>query len=172
MSTPSSRLRRKNERLSLDGHSARPPVIAVTSDRAERALLQRGLQFTPLRRQILDMLIEAGRPLGAYDLLARQRERAGKPFAPTQIYRVLDVLQAAGLIHRLATQGTYVVCDHEHAAGETPVFLVCGACGSVAEAASTAVEQEVEAVAAASGFKPIHPVVEVEGRCAACRAGP
>jgi len=165
-------MRRKTQGPSADARRAQPSDVAVAMDRAMQALSRHERRFTPLRQQIMGVLIEAGRPLGAYDLLCLQRERSGKQIAPMQIYRVLDVLQAAGLVHRLATQAKYVVCDHEHAAGEMAVFLVCGGCGSVAEAASTAVEKGVEAVAAASGFAPIRPVVEVEGYCATCRARP
>lgn len=90
--------------------------------------------------------------------------------APVQIYRALEFLQSAGVVHRLATRGAFVTCDHEHTPWETVVFLVCGDCGSVAEVPSTVVGRGLEGAAAESGFEPLSQVVEVEGRCSTCRA--
>jgi Fur family zinc uptake transcriptional regulator len=150
------------------GHSStKSGDVAKALQRAER-MLARPSAFTPLRRQILSMLVEAGRPVGAYDLIALFDIKYGKHVAPSQIYRVLDFLRAAGLVHRLATQGAYIACDHEHAVGEVVVFLVCGQCGSVAEAPSAAVEKGVETAAASMGFRAAQPIVEVDGECASC----
>jgi Fur family zinc uptake transcriptional regulator len=136
--------------------------------RTERFCTERNVPFTPMRRRVIEVLAASSTPLTAYDLAKRVSE--GRSVAPVQIYRALEFLQEAGVAHRLATKGAYIACDQEHAPGETIVFLVCAGCGAVEEAASRSIERGLKGAAAASGFKPVHPVFEVEGECAACQA--
>jgi Fur family zinc uptake transcriptional regulator len=120
-----------------------------------------------MRRRVLEALVANAVPLSAYDLVERLSRE--KRVAAVQIYRALEFLQGAGVVHRLATRSAYMACDHEHVPGETVVFLLCAGCGSVEEATSRSVERGLEGAAAASGFKARQPVVEVEGDCAACQ---
>ena len=138
-------------------HDHHPHEGSAVVARAERFSQAHGVSFTPMRRRVLDALLAAGVPVTAYDLA--DRLSTGRRIAPVQVYRV----------HRLATRSAFVACGHEHAQGETTVFLVCGACGQVAEVASPAVGRGLKGAAAASDFEAHHPVVEVEGRCASCR---
>ena len=137
---------------------------------AEALCVKEGVQLTPLRRRILEELAKADRPLGAYDLV----ERLGKErrIAPISVYRVLDVLIEAGLIHRIATRNTYLACNHAHESHATTVFLVCTTCGSVDEVTSDAVMSSVRGTAEAAGFRPGSRAVEVEGECSDCHAAP
>lgn len=145
------------------GHRADQAVARV-----ERYSLATGTSFTPLRRRVLAALLDARGPLSAYDLA--ERLSTPRRVAPVQIYRALEFLGGAGVVHRLATRSAFVACDHEHERGETTVFLVCEDCGTVAEVSSAAVGRGLRGAAAESGFEPMRPMIEVEGRCAACRA--
>lgn len=141
--------------------------------RAEEAARTRGQTLTPMRRRVLQALATSGRvPLGAYDIAERLNAafEGEKRVAPVQIYRSLEFLMGLGLVHRIAIRNAYLACDHEHVCGETVVFLVCQHCGSVQEAAAAPpVGRGLKGAAAASGFRPVHPVVEVEGECATCQ---
>lgn len=137
--------------------------------RATRYGEAQGTAFTAGRRTVLAALVGAGKPMSAYDL-AEQLSGGGRRVAPVQVYRWLDFLMAAGVVHRIATRSTFVTCDHEHGRGETVVFLVCEGCGNVEEVASAAVGRGLRGAAESTGFQPLNPVVEVEGRCAACQA--
>ena len=143
-----------------------PDLSAV--ERVERFSGARGVSFTPMRRRVLDELLAAQGPVTAYDLA--DRLSTARRIAPVQIYRALEFLMEAGVVHRLATRSAFLVCDHEHAHGEATVFLVCGDCGNVAEVASSAVDVGLKRAAEASDFEPLHPVVEIAGRCASCRS--
>lgn len=142
---------------------SKPEVVA----RAERFSRERRLPFTPMRRRVLDELVSAQAPLTAYELA--ERVSTERRVAPVQVYRALEFLRSAGVIHRLATRGAFIVCDHEHCEGETVVFLLCADCGSVAETSSSAVGRGLDGAAAANRFEALNPVVEVEGRCGLCR---
>ena len=123
--------------------------------------------FTPLRRRVLDALVAAGKPVTAYDLA--EQLSTDKRIAPVQVYRALDFLKEAGVVHHLATRSAFVICDHEHVRGETVVILVCSGCGGTVEVTAPAVGRGLAGAADASGFEVIQPVVEVEGRCSNCR---
>lgn len=135
---------------------------------AEEICRAKGTQLTPLRRRVLEALAAAERPLGAYDLVERLgRERR---IAPISVYRVLDVLIEAGLIHRIATRNTYLPCNHAHESHAATVFLVCSSCGGVDEVTSDEIAASLTGTAAATGFRPGARAVEVEGECAGCQA--
>jgi Fur family zinc uptake transcriptional regulator len=135
---------------------------------AERVCQDKRLQLTPLRRRVFAALAESGAPLGAYDLV----EQLGKErrVAPISIYRALDFLIEAGLIHRIATRNTYLPCHHSHAPHEATLFLVCRTCGHVDEVTSPDVARGIDGTAAAAGFRTQNRPVEIEGECQACRA--
>jgi Fur family zinc uptake transcriptional regulator len=145
------------------GPEAAPKLVA----HAEAVCSEKGLQFTPLRRRVFEALAASGAPLGAYDLVEQLgRERR---ISPISVYRALEFLMEAGLIHRIAVRNTYLPCAHEHGAGETTVFLVCTICGNVDELASSSVARDLAGTAAQVGFRPVSRAVELEGECQSCR---
>lgn len=147
-------------------HAARPEDLVRA---AEQACDKAGLQFTPLRRRVFAALAAGEGPLGAYDLVERLGRE--KRIAPISVYRTLDFLIEAGLIHRIATRNTYLPCCHAQDAHDGTVFLVCTRCGGVDEVLAPDVARSVGGTAAAAGFKPGGRAVEVEGECAECRDG-
>jgi Fur family transcriptional regulator, zinc uptake regulator len=136
--------------------------------RAERLCAERRLQLTRTRRRVLETVGGAARPLGAYDI-AEMLSEPGARVAPVSVYRALDFLTELGLVHRIATRNAFVPCDHEHAEGETAVFMICRTCGSVGETVSKEIERGLDRTLASVGFKPESRVVEVEGECGPCR---
>lgn len=135
---------------------------------AEEICRKDGIALTPLRRRVLEELARGERPLGAYDLVERLGRE--KRIAPISVYRVLDFLIEAGLIHRIATRNTYLPCNHAHESHAATVFLVCTICGNVDEVVSDDVARGVLGTAAAAKFKPGPRAVEVEGECSDCQA--
>ena len=150
-------------------HHHGPQDAAKLLAHAERICGEKNLQFTPLRRRVFEALAGSEAPLGAYDLVEQLgRERR---ISPISVYRALEFLMEAGLIHRIALRNTYLPCAHEHEAGETTVFLVCSTCGNVDELASTEIARDLAGTAAQVGFRPVSRAVELEGECQACREG-
>ena len=149
-------------------HAPAEPAEALRD--AEEACLRRGAQLTPLRRRVLEMVLEAGQPVGAYALLDRLRaERPGA--APPTVYRALDFLLAQGLIHRIERLNAFIPCNeasHGHEHEHPHQFLICRSCGRTAELSDDSVAAAVAAAARAAGFSPVRATVEVEGTCGAC----
>ena len=157
-----------HQHAATDAHHRHPPQSPEeVMAHAESLCRNRGLKFTPLRRRVFEALASGGAPLGAYDLVEQLgRERR---ISPISVYRALEFLIEAGLIHRIAVRNTYLPCHHEHGPDETTVFLVCSSCGNVDELASSAIASGLDGMAAALDFKPKSRAVELEGECSACR---
>ena len=135
---------------------------------AEALCARRAQRLTPLRRQVLEVLLESHKPLGAYEIMDRAAAAGPRP-APITIYRALDFLRDNGLVHRIESRNAFIACVNNHASGDLVVFLICERCGVVGEAPSAAVAEELRAAARAAGFAPKAPVIEITGVCAHCR---
>lgn len=136
--------------------------------RAEQVCRARGARFTPQRRRVYELIVAAGVPLTAYELLGRLAGDGGKPAPPT-VYRALDFLQAHGLVHRLASQSRFVACDHPGDDSHGGLFLVCSHCGRALEWSDAAVARSVTQAAQRAGYRIEHDVLpEVEGVCPDC----
>lgn len=105
--------------------------------------------------------------IGAYDVLDRLA-RKGTRLAPISVYRALDALRAAGVVHRLESRNAYFACHVAHGQGSAQVVLNCARCGSVAEVGARSVMQSIEAAAAMADFRATASIVEVEGLCGHC----
>lgn len=125
------------------------------------------LQFTPVRRRVLEILLEQHRALGAYELLEYLRAE-GLGSQPPVAYRALDFLVKHGFVHKIERLNAFIACMHP---GEThtPVFMICRACNSVAEAQREPMQGQLGAVARAAGFLIERTVVEAEGLCPKCQ---
>jgi Fur family zinc uptake transcriptional regulator len=143
--------------------------LADRLDRAEALCRRRGARLTAQRRQVLGIVLGAGRPVGAYEILEALRAEVPGAAPPT-VYRALEFLMEQGLVHRLETLHAFVGCAHPDEPHASQ-FLICRACGAVRELEDPLVIRSVQAAAAASGFHSEHPVVEVTGCCARCSGG-
>ena len=106
--------------------------------------------------------------MGAYEILALiNREESGGAVAPPIVYRALDFLLDAGMVHRIECRNAFIPCVHPGHEGAAQ-FLICNGCEKVAE-----LEHPVAAIrreANQLGFCIDHPVIEITGICAECQA--
>lgn len=133
---------------------------------AERICAEQSLRLTPLRRRVLEILLENHAAMGAYDVLARL-DAEGLGSKPPVAYRALNFLVANGLAHRIERLNAFVACahpGHDH----SPSFLICRGCGHVAEAGDAPLSA-LRAVATRAEFAIERMVLEAEGLCPACR---
>ena len=134
---------------------------------AETRCAEEKLRFTPVRKRVLEILLEDHRAQGAYDILARLAEE-GHGAQPPVAYRALDFLVGHGFAHRIERLNAYVACTHAHDTDQAPAFLICRKCGAVAEAGAQKVETTIGIEAARLGFVIERTVLEMEGLCPAC----
>ena len=133
---------------------------------AEAHCAKERLRLTPVRRKVLELLLQEHRALGAYAILDRLRE-AGFGSQPPVAYRALDFLAEHGFVHKIERLNAFVACVHP---GEThsPAFMICRLCDAVAETHSAPAKGALGTVARAAGFQIERTVVEAEGVCPAC----
>lgn len=136
--------------------------------RAEALTAANGARLTPVRRRALEILLEAHRAMGAYDVLNRLAAE-GFGNQPPVAYRALDFLVEQGLAHRIQRLNAFTACMHpgeDHA----PAFLICRACNRVAEAPVAPVRAALDSAAAELGFTVERATIEALGLCPACKA--
>ena len=147
--------------------TAAPKIPAKWRKLAEARCAESGSRLTPARLSAYAEFLESGRPISAYELIARLEEKEQRKIAPPTVYRLLDFLIGVGLVHRLESTQSYVACghpDHTHASQ----YLLCSACGSADELESSELEQLLAETAGEHGFQPDKTVVEVTGICGDC----
>ncbi len=146
--------------------------LAEAVDRARSIFAARNLRFTDLREQVFTEIAATNGAIGAYDILDRLSDK-GTRLAPISVYRSIDALLDAGVIHRLESKNAYFACRrHEHGKQGRPIFLSCEGCGSVTEAEAQGVFDLINDVARGQGFEAKVKFVEVSGLCAQCASGP
>jgi Fur family transcriptional regulator, zinc uptake regulator len=129
--------------------------------RAEDLCREKNLRLTPIRERVYRTLVTSGGPVGAYDLVDRLSDK--KRLAPVTIYRALDFLRDAGLVHRLATQNSYVVSHGQPEVNAMKIMFVDAKTGDTVEVHSSEVAEAIQKAAEQAGFKSVQPFVEVEG---------
>ncbi|MEZ5823302.1 MAG: Fur family transcriptional regulator [Geminicoccaceae bacterium] len=139
---------------------------------AERHCAEHGLSLTPLRRRVLEIVFEAGRPVGAYDIIAELARERGKTAPPT-VYRALDFLASARLIHKVHSLNAWLACSLDHGECDserrhTAELLICRACGSARELVDDTLRRKIQETARSVGFLADGIVLEVQGLCRDC----
>jgi Fur family zinc uptake transcriptional regulator len=135
--------------------------------RAEMLAEKAGAKLTAVRRRVLEILLESHRAIGAYEMLDRlAAEGFGRQ--PPVAYRALDFLVEHGLAHRIQRLNAFAACHHAGAAHE-PAFLICRACGLLAEAPGLGARRALDLQAAKAGFTVERASIEALGLCPACK---
>jgi Fur family ferric uptake transcriptional regulator len=136
-------------------------------ERVEARLRSDGQRVTAGRLALVDVLARATRPLAIPEILERDPS-----LATSSAYRNLQVLEGAGLVHRIVTDehARYELADdlteHHH-------HLICSVCGSVedvpaSEALEASVERAIAEITRRTGVRTQHHRVDLVGRCRRC----
>ena len=128
----------------------------------------RGLRLTPVRRRVLEILLESHRAMGAYDVLARLADE-GFGNQPPVAYRALEFLEEHGLAHRIRRLNAFAACMHPETA-HSPVFLICRVCDQLSETPAQSMRHALDASASEAGFTIETSVIEAVGLCRTCQA--
>ncbi|MEM7179130.1 MAG: Fur family transcriptional regulator [Pseudomonadota bacterium] len=128
------------------------------------------LRLTPVRRRVLEILLETHEAMGAYDLLKRL-DAEGMKAQPPVAYRALSFLQENGFVHKIEALNAYVACMHPDQ-DHTPAFMICRGCGAVAETISDMPNHAFEDAAKNVGFQIESAVIEMQGLCPNCQPSP
>ena len=138
---------------------------------AERAALAMsfcstcGVQLTELRRQILELLWESGRPTGAYELIEVLKLRTSRLVGPPTVYRALEFLMSQRLVSKIERRNAYAPCAHPDRRDDC-LFFICSDCEASTELEDLRVEQLLAEDATVLGYRVMRRFAEVEDTCA------
>jgi Fur family transcriptional regulator, zinc uptake regulator len=142
--------------------------LAKAVERASQAFEEKSIRFTKLRQDVFQEIAATYRSIGAYDVLARLAEK-GTRLAPISVYRAIDALIEAGVIHRLESKNAYFACRRlDHATGRRPIFLACEKCNAVQEVDAEGIFDTIDRLSRGANFQPRVKFVEVSGLCRNC----
>lgn len=134
---------------------------------AEKRCDAAGESLTPLRRRVLELLMDSHGPAKAYDLLPLLNDE--KTAKPPTIYRALDFLVRMGLAHRIESLNAFMACDVGACARST-IFLICEKCGGAEEFDAGHALVDLADAAKKDGFAINRTMIEASGICAQCQA--
>ena len=146
-----------------------PDAIDVGVHEAVAARLAgRDGRYTGSRRDLIQALADAGRPLTVDEIVVRAPKQR-----PSSVYRNLSVFEAEGVVRRLAGVGdlarfelTEALVGHHH-------HLACQVCGAMTDVHLSPdlehrLEHALDDVAAAEGFTLTSHVLDAVGVCQSC----
>jgi Fur family ferric uptake transcriptional regulator len=139
-------------------------------DMVSTRLRRANQRVTANRKAIVATLSTAARPMTIPELLDSP---GGRGLAQSSVYRNLVVLEEAGLVHRIVTDGEFARYELAEDLTEHHHHLICANCGLVEDVpASAGLEQSVETaanqIARSTGFRTERHRVDLVGLCARC----
>lgn len=157
-----------NDYVGLSAHDHRQ-CKRTAIENAVRYCERHDLRLTPVRRRVLEILLERHEALGAYEVLDRLREE-GLGSKPPIAYRALQFLVDNGFAHRIEKLNAFVACAHP-GTPHNPAFMLCKTCHGVAESVLRVSKGSLGKMADEQGFHIENTVMESEGLCATCIEG-
>jgi Fur family transcriptional regulator, ferric uptake regulator len=143
----------------------------VTSDLHEAVaarLADHDGRYTGARRDLIEALLGAGRPLTVDEIVVRAPGQR-----PSSVYRNLAVFEAEGIVHRMAGVGEFARFELAEALVGHHHHLACRECGAMTDVHLPGdLEGELDRVlsnlADAEGFELSSHVLDVVGTCRSC----
>ena len=133
---------------------------------AEQYCQENGLNFTPVRRKVLEILLQKNTAIGAYEILDLLRE-AGFKNQPPVAYRALEFLVQNGFAHKIEQLNSFIGCMHP-GKDHSPAFMICRNCDSVSEEEALTRNFSVSQIASKAGFTVEKAVIEAQGLGHSC----
>lgn len=138
-------------------------------DQFLRFLRTRGLRATAERRALCREIFAQHGHIDAEQVLAAVRA-AGHKISRATVYRNLELLVSAGLVHRVRLGGNRSVFEHVHP-GQKHDHLACRRCGRMIEFVSPAIAAMLAEICRAHGFVAQGNQLQILGECEPCARG-
>lgn len=156
--TGKRRLHRRRWRSPNSTKPSRDDLLQAAADEAQL----NGKSLTAIRKHVLNLLLDASRPMTAYEVLA-SLDGVGSVSPPTA-YRALDFLVALGFVTRVESLNAYLAL-HLGPSDVPLAFFVCEKCGQAEEIQATDAVVGLISTADEKGFGVSHASLELRGDC-------
>lgn len=143
----------------------------ASHDDAQTMALLHGKTLTKKRTRILALLMQAQKPISAYELTDLYNASYDEHIIANSVYRILDWLVVAGLAHRLDTVNKFIACDDERCIEQSgfSIFIICKICQITTENhAPEHLQLELLQQVSAEQYSSITPHLELMGICKNC----
>jgi Fur family transcriptional regulator, ferric uptake regulator len=137
-------------------------------NRTSARLRAAGQRLTSNRRAVIEVLTAAGQPLTIPEVLTARRG-----LAQSSAYRTLTVLEQAGVVRRVPTEGDFARYELAEDLTEHHHHLMCASCGAVEDVVVPArlersVDDAVAAMAEANRYEVRSHRLDIVGLCPRC----
>ena len=136
-------------------------------ERAKAFCIQEKQRLTRPRVEVLKIIAESAKPVGAYAILAELSRVVDDP-KPQTVYRAIDFWLETGFIHHVTSLNAYILCQagQRHKGSQ---FMLCDICGRAVEAPFSDMPPSLQECMAKEGFTPSQWSLEVRGSCSKCQ---
>lgn len=156
--TGARRLHRRRWRRADGIRPSRDDLIQAAAEEAQLS----GKSLTAIRKHVLNVLLDADRPMSAYEVLA-SLEGVGSISPPTA-YRALDFLVTLGFVTRVESLNAYLALNL--GPSDVPLALfVCEKCGCAEELVDEDSVMRLIDRAGSNGYGVSTAALEVRGDC-------
>lgn len=125
------------------------------------------LKLTSLRKEVLNILWQAEKPLKAYEILGLLLMT--KPNSkPPSVYRALEYFVGQGIAHKVESIQSYTLCFEPEKHLVSEVLMVCDVCHHVKEIHDESVQGLISSIAQKHHFTLHHDAIELKGLCDNC----
>jgi Fur family zinc uptake transcriptional regulator len=146
--------------------------IQQTLQLVKQLCQQRDFNLTTKRSNVLRLMLVAEKALSAYDIVDRYAVQYHQKISAVSVYRMLDFLIKAGLVHKLSSNSQYIVCSHIGCTHthKMPMLLICDDCHGVEEVEiGNSLPPTLKKNMASTGFQLHDKQLELHGICLACQ---
>ncbi len=120
-----------------------------------------------MRGQLFAALLNAAKPVSAYDLAEQLSVMCHPRVAANSVYRMLDLFMSASLATKVASVNAYIISPHPGSTREC-FLLVCDICGRTVHVDEQNIAESIRQLAQRSEFYSDHAIIEVRGSCKRC----
>ena len=134
-----------------------------------KLLANNNILLTPLRQAILAILHDSNKPLGAYEILNKLKKKRPNAEPPT-VYRVLQFLIEAKIVHRIEALNAYVCCSHmaDNKSSHEAILLLCKVCNKSFEFEDKNIFESLTQFSKKHTIKIDDALIEIKGTCQNC----
>ena len=125
------------------------------------------VKISSLRKDVLNILWSAERPLKAYEILALLLEKKPNATPPT-VYRSLEFFLALGIVHKIESIQSYTLCCEPKKKFSSEILMVCHTCHGVLEMYDDVLRDLISNLAKNHAFKLHKNAIELQGLCQSC----
>jgi Fur family ferric uptake transcriptional regulator len=141
-------------------------------EKFQEYLVTKGMRLTRERMIFVEEVFADHEHFDADLLIERvTRRKDGRSISRSTVYRVLNLLEEAGLIRKVARQNDKDVYEHDYGYAQHDHFI-CQKCGELIEFSNERIRAIVEEIAAEHGFRLSHHRLEAHGVCRNCSSPP